>query len=99
MKEAIKQPSAGMQDIHMFARSLQASKKPQEALEVFKLNNQRFPDAYMTIFGLSRGYSGVGDYKNALKYANLALPKATDAQQKSQIEAAVKKLSEGKDFN
>lgn len=99
MKEAIKQPGAGMQDIHMFARSLQASKKPQEALEVFKLNNQRFPDAYMTLFGLARGYSGVADYKNALKYANLALPKATDAQQKSQIEAAVKKLSEGKDFN
>ena len=99
MKEAIKDPSAGMQDIHMFARSLQASKKLQEALEVFKLNNQRFPDAFMTLFGLARGYSGVGDYKNALKYANLALPKATDAQQKSQIEAAVKKLSEGKDFN
>jgi len=99
MKEAIKDPSAGMQDIHMFARSLQASKKPQEALEVFKLNNQRFPDAFMTLFGLARGYSGVGDFKNALKYANLALPKATDAQQKSQIEAAVKKLSEGKDFN
>ena len=99
MKEAIKQPGAGMQDIHMFARSLQASKKPQEALEVFKLNNQRFPDAFMTLFGLARGYSGAGDYKNALKYANLALPKATDVQQKSQIEAAVKKLSEGKDFN
>jgi len=99
MKEAIKDPSAGMQDIHMFARSLQASKKPQEAMEVFKLNNQRFPDAFMTLFGLARGYSGVGDYKNALKYANLALPKASDAQQKSQIEAAVKKLSEGKDFN
>lgn len=99
MKEAIKDPSAGMQDIHMFARSLQASKKTQEALEVFKLNNQRFPDAFMTLFGLARGYSGIGDYKNALKYANLALPKASDAQQKSQIEAAVKKLSERKDFN
>lgn len=99
MKEAIKEPTAAMQDIHMYARSLQASKNNQEALEVFKLNNQRFPDAYMTLFGLVRGYSAVGDYKNALKYANLALPKATEGQQKSQIEAAIGKLKENKDMN
>ncbi|AEE50654.1 DUF2911 domain-containing protein [Haliscomenobacter hydrossis] len=99
MKEAIKEPTAGMQDIHMFARSLQASKKPQEALEIFKQNNQRYPDDFMTLFGLVRGYSGVGDYKNALKYANLALPKATNAQQKSQMEAAIAKLKESKDMN
>ena len=99
MKEAIKEPTAGMQDIHMYARSLQASKKNQEALEIFKLNNQRFPDDYMTLFGLARGYSGVGDYKNALKYANLALPKAANAQQKTQMEGAIAKLKENKDFN
>lgn len=99
MKDAIKEPSAGMQDIHMYARSLQASKKNQEALEVYKLNNQRYPDAYMTLFGLTRGYSAVGDYKNALKYANLALPKAEAGQQKTQIEGAIAKLKENKDMN
>lgn len=99
MKDAIKEPSAGMQDIHMYARSLQASKKNQEALEIFKVNNQRFPDAYMTLFGLTRGYSAVGDYKNALKYATLALPKAEAGQQKTQIEAAIVKLKENKDIN
>lgn len=99
MKDAVKEPTAGMQDIHMYARSLQASKKNQEALEIFKLNNQRFPEEYMTLFGLARGYSAVGDYKNALKYANLALPKASNAQQKTQMEAAIAKLKENKDFN
>lgn len=99
MKDAIKEPTAGMQDIHMYARSLQASKKNQEALEIFKVNNQRFPDAYMTLFGLTRGYSAVGDYKNALKYATLALPKAEAGQQKTQIEAAIVKLKENKDIN
>ena len=99
MKDAVKEPTAGMQDIHMYARSLQASKKNQEALEIFKLNNQRFPEDYMTLFGLARGYSAVGDYKNALKYANLALPKASNAQQKTQMEGAIAKLKENKDFN
>ena len=48
--------------------------------------------------GMTRGYSGIGDYKNALKYANLALPLSPE-NQKAAVQGMVDKLKEGKDVN
>ena len=48
--------------------------------------------------GLMRGYSGISDFKNALKYANLALPMAPEPQ-KAGIQTMIDKLKEGKDVN
>ncbi len=41
--------------------------------------------------GLTRGHSGNADYKNALKYARMALPLAPDPVNKSFVEGAIKK--------
>jgi hypothetical protein len=49
--------------------------------------------------GLTRGYSANGDYKNALKYANLAAPLAPGQQAKTQVEMMIQKLKDGKDVN
>jgi hypothetical protein len=49
--------------------------------------------------GLVRGYSANGDYKNALKYAKLALAQAPDKPNKDAAEGFIKKLEEGKDIN
>jgi tetratricopeptide (TPR) repeat protein len=97
MKQAL--PFAGMQDLHQYGRQLLQQKKPKEALDVFKMNYQKNPNQFTTIVGLTRGYSANGDYKNALKYAKLALPLAPDAVNKTFLEGAVKKLEEGKDIN
>jgi tetratricopeptide (TPR) repeat protein len=97
MKQAL--PFAGMQDLHQYGRQLLQQKKPKEALDVFKTNYQKNPNQFTTIVGLTRGYSANGDYKNALKYAKLALPLAPDAVNKTFLEGAVKKLEEGKDIN
>lgn len=89
---------ASMNEIHQYGRSLLAQKKTKEALEVFKNNFQKNPNQFTTLMGLMRGYSAVGDYKNALKYANQALP-LSPAQQKAGVESMIGKLKEGKDVN
>jgi hypothetical protein len=49
--------------------------------------------------GLMRGYSANGDFKNALKNAQLALQLAPDQPTKDFVNSMIKKLNEGKDVN
>jgi hypothetical protein len=97
MKRAL--PLGNMQQVHQYGRQLLAQKKNKEALDVFKMNNQKNPNQFVTLMGLTRGYSANGDYKNALKTANQALPLAPGQQAKTQVEGMIEKLKEGKDVN
>jgi tetratricopeptide (TPR) repeat protein len=97
MKAAL--PLANMQELHGYGRSLLAQKKAKEALEVFQTNYQKNPNQFTTLVGLTRGYSANTDFKNALKYAQLALPLAPDGQNKSSIENMIEKLKKGQDVN
>jgi len=92
-------PMAGMQELHQYARQLLRNKKPAEALAAFKMNAQKNPNMFTTNMGLVRGYSANGDYKNALKFAKLALVQAPDKNNKDAVEGFIKKLEEGKDIN
>jgi tetratricopeptide (TPR) repeat protein len=97
MKKAV--PLGNMQQIHQYGRQLLNEKKNKEALEVFKTNYQKNPNQFTTLMGLTRGYSANGDYKNALKYASLALPLAPGQQAKTLVEGMIQKLKDGKDVN
>jgi tetratricopeptide (TPR) repeat protein len=97
MKAAL--PLATMQELHGYGRLLIQQKKYKDALDVFKMNFQKNPNQFTTLAGMTRGYSANADYKNALKYAKLALPLAPDSLNKSFMESAIKKLEEGKDVN
>lgn len=97
MKAAM--PLASMQELHTYARNLVTIKKPKEAMEVFQLNYQKHPTEFMTAVGMMRGYSANGDYKNALKFAEKALPLATDAQNRNNVETMIGKLKKGQDVN
>lgn len=90
---------AGMNEIHQYARQLLQQKKTREALEIFKTNFQKNPDQFTTLVGLVRGYSANADYKNALKYANQALPVAPDSNNKNSVTTMIEKLKSGKDVN
>lgn len=90
---------ASMNEIHQYGRRLLQQKKTKEALEIFKTNYSKNPNQFTTLMGLVRGYSAVADYKNALKYANLALPLAPNEQNKTSVTAMIVKLKEGKDVN
>ena len=97
MKQVL--PNASMIEVHQYGRQLLAQKKNKEALEIFKSNYDKNPNQFTTLMGLVRGYSANGDYKNALKYANQALPLAPDTNNKNNVTAMIEKLKEGKDVN
>jgi tetratricopeptide (TPR) repeat protein len=97
MKEAM--PLGSVDDVHQYARTLLRQGKKAEALAVFQSNAKKFPNVYTTNVGLARGYSGTGDYKNALKYAKAALPQAPDKPNKENVERIIGKLEKGEDIN
>lgn len=97
MKAAL--PMGSMNQIHQYGRQLLTDKKNKEALETFKLNQQKNPNQFTTLMGMTRGLSANGDYKNALKYATQALAVAPGQQAKTQVETMIQKLKEGKDVN
>lgn len=99
MDKALAHPTATPIDLHQWGRQLLQRKKPQEALAVFQLNAKRHPGVWPTEVGLARGYSAVGDYKEALKHAKIAVAQAPDPGNKKSMEAAVEKLAAGKDMN
>src|SRR5438874_1764944 len=65
-------------EMHQYGRQLLQQGKKQEALSVFQLNAKKHPNEWPVNVGLARGNSAVGNYKEALKYAKLALAQAPD---------------------
>jgi len=98
-EKALNHPTAGVIDIHQYARQLMAGGNKDEALTVFQLNAKLHPNTWPVNWGLARGYAAVGKYPDALKYAKLALPQAPDDANKKNIEGAIKKLEAGQDIN
>ncbi len=95
---AIAMPFGNMNEVHQYGRQLLAMKQGKMAFDVFKTNYEKYPDTFTSLMGMARGYSAIGDYTNALKYANMALPKAPE-QQKAMVQGVIDKLKEGKDVN
>ena len=99
MATALDLPGALPIQIHQYGRQLLTENKPKEALAVFQKNAKRFGDAWPVHVGLARGYSAVGDYKTALKHAEIALTQAPDDINKKSLADAVVKLKQGQDMN
>jgi tetratricopeptide (TPR) repeat protein len=99
MDKAIKHPTATVQVVHQYGRTLLAAGKNDKAMEIFKYNAQKNPnDKFTPNVGLARGYTALGDKKNAIKYWELAM-KNLPEEQKGNLafyEGGVKKLKEGK---
>ena len=99
MAKALDLPGTTVFEIHQYGRQLLAQGKPQEALAVFEKNAKRFGDTWPVHVGLARGYSATGDYKTALKHAELALPQAPDDINRKSLTDAVARLRQGQDMN
>jgi hypothetical protein len=91
-------PFGSMNEVHQYGRQLLGLKMNKAAFDIFQSNYNKYPGTFTTLMGMTRGYSANGDYKNALKYANLALPLAP-ANQKNGVQTMIDKLKEGKDVN
>lgn len=86
-------------ELHLYARALLQKGKKDEALAMWQLNAKRHPNEWPVNVGLARGYSAMGKYQDALKYAKLAVAQAPDDANKTSLEAGIKKLEAGKDMN
>jgi tetratricopeptide (TPR) repeat protein len=98
MTKAINHPTANIQAVHQYGGMLLTEGKKEKALEVFKLNRQRYPDDKFTTFvGLARGYAAVGDTKNAIKNWEIAIKNIPENQKPNlgAYEAELKKLKGG----
>lgn len=101
MDEAIKLPGANAGQLHQYGRLLIGAERPEKALEVFKYNAKTNKGQWPTNYGLARGYSAVGNYKQALKYLKLAkanIP-AGDTVNGPFIDQNIEKLERGEDIN
>ncbi|MEE8525196.1 MAG: tetratricopeptide repeat protein, partial [Thermoanaerobaculia bacterium] len=85
--------------IHGYGRQLIGQDKPEEALKVFQMNAERFPDTWPVHVGLARGYSALGDYAKALEHAEMALENAPAEFNRNNVQNLIDTLEEGKDVN
>jgi hypothetical protein len=96
MQTAVRHASATPLDLHQYGRRLLAEKKNKEALEIFRLNNERNGEQWPVHVGLARGYAANGDPKQALEHARKALVQAPDALNRQSLEAMVAALEAGR---
>lgn len=88
--------NASVIDLHGYGRQLIGQKKYTEALAVFQKNFDKNGGVWPTRVGLARGYSAVGDLKNALINAEAALKQAPDDLNRKSLEGMIATLREGK---
>jgi hypothetical protein len=96
---ALDAPAASVFEIHQYGRQLLTQGKPKDALAVFEKNAKRFGDTWPVHVGLARGHSANGDFKTALKHAELALTQAPDELNRKSLADAVARLKQGQDMN
>ncbi|RPJ84702.1 MAG: DUF2911 domain-containing protein [Acidobacteria bacterium] len=99
MAKALDLPGAQPVEIHMYGRRLLTQGRAKDAMSVFQRNQKRFGDVWPVHVGLARGYSAMGDYRQALKHAEIAAGQAPDPLNKKSLEDALQKLRQGKDMN
>ena len=92
-------PMGNMLQLHNYARSLLQQHQDKQAFAIFKKNYDKNPNVFTTNMGMARGYSALGNYKEALIYAQKALPQAPDPGNKSNVEKLIGMLKEGKNVN
>jgi tetratricopeptide (TPR) repeat protein len=97
MEEAL--PLGTMLDVHFYGRQLLSMKEAEEAMKVYKMNYEKYPNQFTTNVGMARAYSAKGDYKKALNYMKTALPQSPDDGNKTHVESMIKKLQENQDVN
>src|SRR5207245_7128928 len=86
-------------ELHQYARTLLQQGKKQQAFDTWQLNAKKHPNEWPVNVGLARGHSAVGNYKEALKYAKLALAQAPDDVNKKTLQTGIERLEQGKDMN
>jgi len=81
MDEAVAMPDAPVIGIHQYGTSLIAAGRKEQAMAIFRMNRERHPDEkFVTYVGLARGYTALGDTKNAIANWEIALENIPENQ-------------------
>ncbi|HYM22421.1 MAG TPA: DUF2911 domain-containing protein, partial [Vicinamibacterales bacterium] len=81
MDEAVAMPDAPVMGIHQYGTLLLAAGKKDKAMTIFRLNRQRHPEeAFVTYVGLARGYTALGDTRNAIANWEIAIKNIPENQ-------------------
>jgi len=97
MEKAFALPGTDAFQIYVYAMGLLRGGKKEKAMKVFALNQQKHPeDKFWTSLGLARGYSAVGDKRNAIANWEIVIRNvpANLKGQTANYEGALKKLKE-----
>ena len=96
---ALEADDATVFQIHGLGRQLIGMGLKDKALEIFRMNFEKFPNTWPVNLGLARGYSALGKFDEALKYAKLALENAPAPPNKQNVSNSIAKLEKGEDIN
>ncbi len=99
IKKAASHPTANVFQIHGIGRQLIAMGKKEEAMQIFQYNLEKSGDVWPVNVGLARGYSALGQYKMALKHAQIALTRAPDQLNRDGLTQSIEMLKSGQDIN
>jgi DUF2911 family protein len=81
MDEAVAMADAPVMGLHQYGTSLLAAGKKDKAMTIFRLNRQRHPDErFVTSVGLARGYTALGDTRNAIANWEIAIKNIPENQ-------------------
>ena len=97
MQKALRLPGTDTHSIYAYAIALLKNGKNAKAMEVFGINQKQHPDEkFWTYLGLARGYTAVGDKKNAIASWEVVLRNvpADFSNRTAGFQEALKKLKE-----
>ncbi len=81
MDEAVAMADAPVIGIHRYGTALIAAGRHDRAMTIFKMNRQRHPEEkFVTYVGLARGYTAVGDTRNAIANWEIAIKNIPENQ-------------------
>lgn len=83
---------ANIIELHNYGRLLLSENKAKQALEIFLLNSKRNPNQWPVNLGVARGYIGMKDDKNALKFLKIALKEAPNENDRTSVETMIKDI-------
>ncbi len=89
---------ANVEQLYVYARQLQTKGNQDEAFAVYRSIAKKYPDHWRAHAAMARVYSGQGDFDNALKEANAALPGAPDPI-KPVLQGFIQRLQQKQDIN
>jgi tetratricopeptide (TPR) repeat protein len=99
MDHALRSEGSNAFLLYQYGMGLVGAGRNQRALEIFKLNRDRYPtDRFWPNLGLARGYTAVGDKKSAIASWEAALKAVppSQANNRPRFEAALEALKSGR---